>query len=175
MIRRSRSRKPATIFRTGVELRKRSFLVPCQISQAGNDRSLLWIRQAAHGLHTHKGVDDGQAPREDVRAVRRIMLLRVFQWSAAWNKAASDQVNGDPVHDLKKNLELEARLKTWMDNKPVYLMLQWFDTVEKVGVSSKLLSRRWTTEITQRDGLFLDRLGRGSRITFWVLITRLLG
>ena len=69
------------------------------------------------------------------------------------------KANGDPVHDLKKNLELEARLKTWMDNKPVYLMLQWFDTVEKVGVSSKLLSRRWTTEITQRDGLFLDRLG----------------
>ena len=38
-------------------------------------------------------------------------------------------------------------------------VLQWFDTVEGVKVSSKLLSKRWTTEITKRDQMFLDKLG----------------
>jgi hypothetical protein len=37
--------------------------------------------------------------------------------------------------------------------------LQWFDTVDGVKVSSKLISQRWTTEITLRDKLFLDKIG----------------
>ena len=67
--------------------------------------------------------------------------------------------NGDPIHDRKENLKLEEKLLTWMKNTPVYLTLQWFDTVESVKVSSKLLSRRWTTETTARDRLFLAKLG----------------
>jgi hypothetical protein len=56
-------------------------------------------------------------------------------------------------------LKLERKLKAWLDNTPIYLILQWFDTVEGVKVSSKLLSKRWTTEITTRDKLFLDKMG----------------
>ena len=67
--------------------------------------------------------------------------------------------NGDPKHDTEKNLALERKLKTWLDNSPIYLVLQWFDTVEGVNVSSKVLSKRWTTEITQRDRMFFDKLG----------------
>ena len=67
--------------------------------------------------------------------------------------------NGDPKHDTEKNLSLEKQLKTWLNNSPIYLVLQWFDTVEGVKVSSKLISKRWTTEITSRDRLFLEKLG----------------
>ena len=67
--------------------------------------------------------------------------------------------NGDPEHDSAANLSLEKRLKSWLDNTPIYLVLQWFDTVEGVKVSSKLISQRWTTEITLRDKLFLDKMG----------------
>ena len=67
--------------------------------------------------------------------------------------------NGDPEHDLEKNLVLERKLKRWLENSSIYLVLQWFDTVEGVKVSSKLLSKRWTTEITKRDQIFLDKLG----------------
>ena len=67
--------------------------------------------------------------------------------------------NGDPVHDAATNLSLEKKLKAWLDNSPIYLVLQWFDTVEGVKVSSKLTSQRWTTEITLRDKLFLDKMG----------------
>jgi transposase len=67
--------------------------------------------------------------------------------------------NGDPKHDAAENLKLEKKLKSWLNNSPIYLVLQWFDVVEGVKVSSKLLSKRWTTEITLRDKMFLDKLG----------------
>lgn len=66
---------------------------------------------------------------------------------------------GDPVHDKKENLKLEGQLKSWLSNTPLYLILQWFDTVEEVKISSKLKAKRWTTEITRRDRLFLQELG----------------
>ena len=46
-----------------------------------------------------------------------------------------------------------------MENTPVYLQLQWFDTVEEVKVSSELRNNRWNTEITARDALYLEKLG----------------
>ena len=67
--------------------------------------------------------------------------------------------NGDPIHDSAANLKLENQLKSWLENSPIYLVLQWFDTVEGVKVSSKLLSKRWTTEITARDRMFLGKMG----------------
>jgi transposase len=67
--------------------------------------------------------------------------------------------NGDPAHDTAANLSLEKKLKGWLDNSPIYLVLQWFDTVEGVKVSSKFLAKRWTTEITSRDRILLEKLG----------------
>jgi transposase len=67
--------------------------------------------------------------------------------------------NGDPSHDTAKNMELEKKLRSWLENTSVYLVLQWFDTVEGVNISSKLITKRWTTEITARDRLFLGYLG----------------
>ena len=67
--------------------------------------------------------------------------------------------NGDPAHDTEKNLKLERKLKRWLDDSPIYLVLQWFDTIEGVKVSSKLLSKRWSTEITLRDSMFLEKIG----------------
>ena len=67
--------------------------------------------------------------------------------------------NGDPKHDEKDNLALETSLKSWLNNTPVYLVLQWFDTVEEVKISSNLVAKRWKTEITNRDRLFLQKLG----------------
>ena len=46
-----------------------------------------------------------------------------------------------------------------MKNTPDDLTLQWFDAVAEGKVTTKLLSKRWTTEITARDRLLLDKLG----------------
>ena len=67
--------------------------------------------------------------------------------------------NGNLKHDSKENLELEMKLNVWLGNTPLYLMLQWFDTVESVSVSNKLQLIRWNTEVTARDKLLLDKLG----------------
>lgn len=74
-------------------------------------------------------------------------------------KATLGRENGDPDHDNKDTLNRENKLNSWLKNTPIYLILQWFDAVEEVKVSTKLLSKRWTTEITGRDQLFLDKLG----------------
>ena len=67
--------------------------------------------------------------------------------------------NGDPEHDSKENMKVETKLKNWLKNTPVYLVLQWFDVIEEVNVSSKLHAKRWTTELTERDRMFLRKLG----------------
>ena len=74
-------------------------------------------------------------------------------------KGVLDVKNGDPAHDTVGILAMERKLKSWLCNTPIYLVLQWFDAVEGVQVSSKLMSRRWTTEITARDRMFLKKLG----------------
>jgi transposase len=66
---------------------------------------------------------------------------------------------GDKEHDTKKNLQDEQKLKSWLSNTPLYIQLQWFDTVERVELSVKLKNKRWTTEITERDAMYLEKLG----------------
>ncbi len=74
-------------------------------------------------------------------------------------KNALGKENGDAVHDTRAVLDNELKLKSWLCNTPLYLQLQWFDTVESVDVSAKLKRRRRTTEITSRDALYLQKLG----------------
>jgi transposase len=66
---------------------------------------------------------------------------------------------GDKDHDTQKNLQEEQKLKSWLCNTPLYLQLQWFDAVERVELSVKLTHKRWSTEITERDALYLEKLG----------------
>ena len=73
-------------------------------------------------------------------------------------QALSSEI-ADPGNETAEILKNKKKLLSWLKNTPVYLTLQWFDAVEEVKVSSKLLSRRWTTEITVRDRLFLEKLG----------------
>ena len=59
----------------------------------------------------------------------------------------------------KAELKLTQKLNTWVNNTPLYLQLQWFDTVEQVKISSKLRNRRWNTEVTACDALYLEKMG----------------
>ena len=56
-------------------------------------------------------------------------------------------------------LKTTKKLKTWVNNTPLYLQLQWFDTVEQVELSTKLRNRRWNTEVTSCDALYLEKIG----------------
>ena len=79
----------------------------------------------------------------------------------------------EEIRKLKKILESEIgsgklgsnelktakKLSSWVNNTPLYLQLQWFDAVERVEISSKLRNRRWNTEITACDSLYLQKIG----------------
>lgn len=79
----------------------------------------------------------------------------------------------EEIRKLKKTLESEVnssnmdsnelktakKLSNWVNNTPLYLQLQWFDAVESVEISSKLHNRRWNTEVTDCDALYLKKIG----------------
>lgn len=67
------------------------------------------------------------------------------------------ETNGGEL--AKEELKVTKKLAAWVNNTPLYLQLQWFDTVEQVKISSKLRSRRWNTEVTACDALYLEKLG----------------
>lgn len=73
-------------------------------------------------------------------------------------QSLKDEINMHETGEARERA-LKERLLNWLQNTPVYLVLQWFDVVEEVNVSSKLRTKRWTSEITERDRLLLRRLG----------------
>ena len=54
---------------------------------------------------------------------------------------------------------LGKKLLTWLEHNSLQLILKWFDPVETVTISNTLARKRWTTEFTKRDKLFLEQLG----------------
>jgi len=74
-------------------------------------------------------------------------------------KAELGKVTGDPKHDTKENLKLEASLKIWLTDTSFSNILRWFDAYETTIVSTKVANRRWNSETTRRDRLFLEKLG----------------
>ena len=55
----------------------------------------------------------------------------------------------------KKELSDEEKLLKWLNDHSMVQIFDWFDCVERTDVHDK----HWTTETTQRDQLFLKKLG----------------
>lgn len=92
--------------------------------------------------------------------VQFVSLCYYEYFSEQLRKIKLDLGRQDKDHiRMKETVNLEEKLLSWMKNTPVYLQLQWFDTVEEVRVSSELRNKRWNTEITARDMLYLEKLG----------------
>ena len=79
---------------------------------------------------------------EEIRKVKRLL--------------ESEINSGELDNNAQK---LTNKLYNWINNTPLYLQLQWFDTVERVDISTKLRNRRWNTEITACDALYLQKIG----------------
>ena len=67
--------------------------------------------------------------------------------------------NGDPGHDKKTVLNGENRLKKWLESRSLKRILNWFDTNNQTIVSRKMEAKKWNSETTARDLLFLEKLG----------------
>ena len=67
--------------------------------------------------------------------------------------------NGERRHDLKANLVKEKQLKAWLENNSIQGIFDWFDAVEKIDVTTPYARQTWTTEVIERDRMFLGKLG----------------
>ena len=55
--------------------------------------------------------------------------------------------------------EKKQKLLTWLNGMSLHELLQWFDAIENTEVSTQIHSTRWSTEVLERDQMFLDLLG----------------
>jgi hypothetical protein len=60
---------------------------------------------------------------------------------------------------LKGDLKKKKALLAWLENTSIAQILSWFDCTEETSVKTKVGTTRWSTENTERDRLFLRRLG----------------
>jgi transposase len=74
-------------------------------------------------------------------------------------KAELGKKTGDPRHDTKGVLALELSLRKWLTDTSFSNTLRWFDAYETTKVSTTVANRRWNSETTKRDRLFLEKLG----------------
>ena len=74
-------------------------------------------------------------------------------------KATLGTPSGDPDHDKKGNLDKELGLKRWLEQHSIAQILDWYDCYEDTRISTPMATTRWKTENTERDRLFLAKLG----------------
>ncbi len=114
-------------------------------------------KQHADGAHTRVWGTDTLRGRMFVQFVSlcyyEYLSEQIRQIKSSLGKQDTD--NPRP----KEVIKAEEKLKSWMENTPLYLQLQWFDTIEEIKVSSELHTKRWNTEATSRDRLYLKKLG----------------
>ncbi len=53
----------------------------------------------------------------------------------------------------------KQKLLTWLNGLSLHELLDWFDAIENTEVSTQIRSVRWSTEILERDRMFLELLG----------------
>lgn len=53
----------------------------------------------------------------------------------------------------------KQKLLSWLNKQSLFSLLSWFDAIEETDVSSQIKSKRWNTEILERDRMLLSMLG----------------
>ncbi len=56
-------------------------------------------------------------------------------------------------------MKAEKMLLDWLDKMSIARLFDWFDCIEATAVDTNMGHRRWQTESTSRDQLFLTKLG----------------
>ena len=67
--------------------------------------------------------------------------------------------DGDPAHDRSDVFKKEKALLNWLKSMSVAKLFDWFDAIQETTVDSPIGRARWRTETTERDRLFLTKLG----------------
>lgn len=73
--------------------------------------------------------------------------------------ALLEKTDANGKEKLKGVLDDEKKLWNWLDSRSIVRILNWFDAYDRVDISVKLRLKRWSTPNTERDRLFLQKLG----------------
>ena len=74
-------------------------------------------------------------------------------------KESLGKKNGDHDHDLKKNLDIENRLKSWLERTSIQEIFDTYDAIEKLEVATPAAKAMWTTDKVEMYDMFLTKLG----------------
>jgi len=116
------------------------------------------FRQDCDGKVTRTGDPENPGGRLFVQFVAMCYLEELHNMVRDM-KARLGEENGDPKHDTKEVLDAERGLRSWLGKRSLHNTLRWFDAHETFEVSSDIRRKKWSTETTKRDRLFLRELG----------------
>ena len=116
------------------------------------------FQQCADGNTSRTGDPENLSGRLFVQFIAMCYIEDIHERIREMKKTLGKK-NGVPEHDTKENLDKEIALKRWLQKRSMFRTLAWFDAHDTVEVSSDIRKRRWSTEIIERDRLFLEKLG----------------
>jgi hypothetical protein len=112
-----------------------------------------------------KGSVDGRRPRiwypDSLRGRMFVQFVALCYrcFIARKIKAVKEQLCLPREGLTQKQMDLEKNLKSWLEQRSMAQIFDWFDCIETTSVKTEVGMRRWTTESVARDRLFLALLG----------------
>ena len=88
-----------------------------------------------------------------------LTLHESFESRIRFLKDTLAKTNGDAEHDRASTLKLERQLYNWLFKNSLFDILHWFDAIVTTTVDNGNQKTTWVTETTQRDKLFLEKIG----------------
>lgn len=132
--------------------------------EALQDYRLREKTEEAFGMY--KDYCDGKKPRvwsgDRLRGRQFVQFIALSYrcWLIGKLKDIKEKLKQKSAGDLTQQQKNERKkLLTWLENRSLFLILDWFDCVEETTVVSKAGIQRWRTESVKRDKLFLAMLG----------------
>ena len=140
--------------------------------ESEKDRSFTTYRKREH-IEDHyeklKNIADGSKPRVwdswrfKGRQFVQFVCLGYFDFmykKIRELKYSLGQITGDPIHDLDSNIKEEKQVKSWLQNKSLHEIFNWFDCLELVNLcGGRHPQVTQITEQIKRDLKFLEVIG----------------
>lgn len=112
-----------------------------------------------------KGSVDGRRPRlwhpDSLRGRQFVQFVALCYRCYISKKinAVKEQLGANCEQKTKEQIKLEKNLKSWLEQRSLAQIFDWFDCVESTTVKTEAGIRRWTTESVARDRLFMKLMG----------------
>lgn len=124
-----------------------------------------WRARIEDLFSVQKKSTDGRRPRvwypDSLRGRQFVQFVALGHYFFLQTKidALIETLGVEEPGKTKAEVAAELRLKSWLEQRSLTQILEWFDAVSQTTVMTPYGRRRITTESTARDQLFLKKLG----------------